>query len=115
LKSLAVEGTVFWLVVSAFVELGAIAGSSSHVTEGSVVVVLDLIVAYLCWNGRKSGFVSTIVLGLLVAIIAFPFLFGGEQTPFGALIDALVILSALMTVFFGYRALREISAVKAQL
>jgi hypothetical protein len=112
LKSLAVEGTVFWSVASAFVELGAIIGSSAHVVEGSVAVVLDLLVAYLCWRERMLGFVLAVMLGLFVAIVAFPFLLGGEQTPFGALVDALVILSALLTVFFGYRAFTEARAVK---
>lgn len=112
-RSLAVEGTIFWLVVDAFVDLGAIAETSTHVAEGAFVIVLNLIVAYLCWEERRSGFVSAIILGLFVAIVAFPFLLGGEQTPFGALVDALVILSALLTVFFGYRAFREMRIIKS--
>ena len=113
LRSLAVEGTVFWLVVGAIVELGAVAASSENVLEGISVAVLNFVLAYACWNGRRVGFLATVVLGLIVAAVAFPFLFGGEQTPFGALIDALVILSSLLTVFFGYRALRELRATRA--
>ncbi len=41
LRSLAVEGTVFWLVVGAIVELGGVAASSEHVLEGIFVAVLN--------------------------------------------------------------------------
>ena len=111
MRSLAVEGTAFWLVAGAMVELGGAAASSEHVLEAIIVALLNFVLAWACWNERRVGFQSTIILGLLVAVVAFPFLLGGEQTPLGALVDALVILSALQSVFFGYRALRETKAI----
>lgn len=109
-KSLAVEATVFWILVSAVIELMAPSTRGQFAIGGAIVGVLNLVIAYFCWKLKRFAFAAAVILNLIVAIGAFPYPPPSRtvETPFGALIDALVILWSLLTVFFGYRAFREL-------
>jgi hypothetical protein len=111
LRSFAVEGTVFWLVVVAAVEITASTTPAQYAIEGIIFGALNLVMAYLCWINRKSGFLAAVALALITAIGAYPYPppFRTVDTPFGAEVDALIILGSLLVALFGTRAYRESS------
>jgi hypothetical protein len=104
-----VEGTVFWLVVVAAVELSAATTPAQFAAEGILVGLMNLILACLCWTGRKPAFLVAVGLALVTTIGAYPYPqpFRTVDTPFGALVDALVIMGSLLVVLLGLRAYRE--------
>lgn len=106
-RSMAEEGTAFWLAVGAFTALGAAAATGLHVLPAIVLAAAQFLVATFCWTRRRIAFAVSIGVGIALAIATFPFLFGGEETPMGALVDSLVISSGLLAAFFGMRAFRE--------
>jgi hypothetical protein len=111
-RSLAIEGIVFWLVVVAVVEITAATTPAHYAVEGLIFGVVNLVLAYFCWIERKTSFLIAIVVALITAVGAYPYPqpFRTVDTPFGAEVDALVILSSLLIVLFGMRAYREASA-----
>ncbi len=116
-KSLAAEATVFWLVVSAIVELVARPTSQTPgmATYGAIIIaILNLVIAFMCWRLKAWAFIAAIALSLLLAIVAFPESPGNEATPYGAFIDSMIIISALWVAFLGYRSFREIRTKVAQ-
>jgi hypothetical protein len=114
LRSFAVEGTVFWLVVVAAVEITASTTPAQYAIEGIIFGILNLVIAYFCWTNRKLGFLAAVALALITAVTAvgaypYPQPFRTVDTPFGAEVDALVIVGSLLVAFFGTRAYREAS------
>jgi hypothetical protein len=120
LRSFAVEGTVFWLVVVAAVEItvsttpakySAPTTPSQYAIAGIVFGTLNLVIAYFCWINRRFGFLAAVALALITAIGAYPYPqpLRTVDTPFGAEVDALVILGSLLVALFGTRAYREAS------
>jgi hypothetical protein len=111
LRSLPVEGTVFWLVVVAAVEITASTTPTQYAIEGIIFGILNLVIAYFCWTNRKSGFLAAVALALITAVGAYPYPqpLRTVNTPFGAEVDALVILGSLLVALFGTRAYREAS------
>lgn len=110
-RSLAVESTIFWLVVSAILIVAS--SDLTMITEaasGVVTAVVYLVVAYLCWNQRKWSFVGAIALALFVTVggVAFPILAGLTNSVFGALSSgAIILVPQFLLIFFSYRAYRE--------
>jgi uncharacterized membrane protein len=120
LRSFAVEGTVFWLVVVAVVEItvsttpakySAPTTPSQYAVAGIILGVLSLVMAYFCWTNRKFSFLAAVALALITAVGAYPYPqpFRTVDTPFGAEVDSLVILGSLLVALFGIRAYREAS------
>lgn len=108
------EATVFWVIVGAAVELLAAVAPMSNTPSaapsgGLVVGSLGLVLAFLCWQGRPWAFLAVIVLGLTVAIGALPYPppYRKEDTPFGAFVDAMVIVSQLSAAFFAFSSYRR--------
>jgi hypothetical protein len=114
LRSFAIEGTVFWLVFVAVVEVSA-SVSASFAVEGLVVAGLNTVLAYLCWTGRKWSYVGASVIALLTAVGAytFPPQIRSVGTPFQAATDSLLVVGSLLVFLFAYRAYRELGATKA--
>jgi len=106
-RSLAADGTVFWLSVVAAVEITA--GTTPGGFAGFLFAVANLVLAWLCWTGRRLAFLIALVLALLTVIGAWPFPFRGVGTPFDAEIEALLIVSSLLVALFGFGAYREIA------
>jgi hypothetical protein len=109
MRSFAAEGAIFWLVVVAAVEITASTTPAQYATEGIIFGVLNLVIAYFCWTKRKTAFLVAVAIGLITAIGAYPYPqpLRTVNTPFGAEVDALVILGSLFIVLFGTRAYRE--------
>lgn len=111
MKSLPVEGTVFWLLVSAI--LIAVSSDPAMILEaasGLVTAVIYVIVAYVCSNLRRWGFIAAIILALFVTVggIAFPLQGGFVTSVFDAIsVGAILIVPQLFLIFFSYRAYRE--------
>ena len=99
------EGTVFWLIVVAAVEVTA--GTISGGLLGIDFAFLNLVLAWLCWTKKKFAFLIAFVLALLTIIGAYPFPFRKVGNPFDAEIEGLLIIVSLMVVLFGFRAYRE--------
>ncbi len=106
-RSLESEGAVFWLCVGAVIPLAATAATGLHLIPSLAVAGINGLLAALCWSQRRIAFAISAAFSLLIAVAAFPFLFGGEETPTGALVDALVITSALWVVFLSLQVLRQ--------
>ena len=106
LRSFAAEGTVFWLIVVAAVEITA--GATPGGFIGFVFAFVNLVLAWLCWTRKKPFLLIAITLALLTVVGAYPFPFRSVGNSFGAEIETLLILGSLFVVLFGVRAYREI-------
>jgi hypothetical protein len=114
LRTFATEGTVFWLVFVAVVEVSA-SVSASFAFEGFVVAGLNALLAYLCWTGRRLPFLGASVVALLTAVGAytFPPQIRSVGTPFQAATDTLLVVGSLLVLLFGFRAYRELREPRA--
>ena len=102
MKSFAVEGTVFWLLVSAIASIPlAYYPGSNFIAISVVVTAIYIALAYLCWREKPLGFISAMVLAVLV--IAMDVVFSGLRYPG----DELLIVLQLLIIFFGYRGYKE--------
>ncbi len=110
MKSFAAEGIAFWLIVVAILEITASATPGGFL--GIVFALVNLILAWLCWAGKKPALLIAIVLSLLTVVGAFPFPFRSVGDPFDGEIEALMILGSLLVVLFGSRAYREMGRPK---
>ena len=101
-RSFAVEGTVFWLVVSAIA--GAILSNypgSSFWEVGIVVGLLQIALAYFCWKIKGASFLVALASGLIfltLNITVSRLKYTGDE--FLAMIQ-------ITLVFFSFRAFRE--------
>jgi amino acid permease len=79
-----------------------------------ILGAINIILAYSCWSQKTRAFLVAIAISLIVAAAAFPYppLYPNE-TPLGDLIDAAVILPALLIVFFAHRAYKQLKQEKA--
>ena len=105
MRSFAAEGTVFWLVVVAAVEITA--GATPGGFAGFVFAFVNLVLAWLCWTRKKPFILIAITLALLTVVGAYPFPFRSVGNPFDAEIETLLIFGSLFVVLFGFRAYRE--------
>jgi hypothetical protein len=110
LRSFAAEGTVFWLVVAAAVEITA--GTTPGGFAGYVIAIANLALAWLCWTGKRFAVLIAIILALLTVVGAYPFPFRTVGNPFDAEIEALLIVSSLLVALFGFKAYREMNQGK---
>ncbi len=90
---------------------GSAAVSAAYSPEGFAVAFVDIVLAYLCWTGRRWAFLVAVVVALLAAVGAFPFppQVRAVGTPFDAAIDALLVLVSLLVLIFGISAYQESS------
>jgi hypothetical protein len=97
--------------VVAAVEITASTTTAQYAIEGTIFGTPNLVIAYFCWANRKSGFLAAVALALITAVGAYPYPqpFRTVNTPFGAEVDALVIVGSLLVALFGTRAYREAS------
>lgn len=107
LRSFAAEGTVFWLIVVAAVEITA--GATPGGFLGFVFAFVNLVLAWLCWTRKKPAFLIAIGLALVTVVGAYPFPFKSAGSPFDVEIGTLLILGSLLVILFGFRASKEIS------
>ncbi len=49
-RSLAEEGTTFWLAVGGLTALGAVAATGLHAVSGIALAAGELLVASFCWT-----------------------------------------------------------------
>jgi len=107
-KSLAVEATVFWLVVSGVITASLAAGIYVDVPgflgPPYFIITVSLTalhfgLAYASWSMRRWAFTASIIYGLAVA--------GAFSGIIDTSIGALLILLQLQIVFFAYRAYKE--------
>jgi uncharacterized membrane protein len=100
-RSFAIEGTVFWLVVVAVVEITAATTPAHYAVGGIIFGGVNLVLAYSCWIGRNLSFLIATVVALITAVGAYPYPQPSRtvDTPFGAEVDPLVILSSLLTSY----------------
>ncbi len=113
MRSFAVEGTVFWLVVTTFTIIASIDLNDALLLASSLATaVIYLIVAYACWNPRRWSFIAAIVLGLFTALgsVAFDLSTGFASSAFEALSNgAFLIVPQLILILFSLRAYRELA------
>lgn len=105
LRSFAVEGTVFWLIIVAAVEITA--GTTPGGALGYVFAIANLVLAWLCWAKKKIANLVAAILALLTVVGAYPFPFRSVGDSFNAEIETLLILSSLLVALFAFRAFRE--------
>ncbi len=107
-RSLAVEATIFWLVVSGVITASLAAGIYVDVPgflgPPYFIITISLTAlyfafAYTCFAMRRWGFTGSIIYGLAVA--------GAFSGIIDTSIGALLILIQLQIVFFAYRAYKE--------
>ena len=103
-RSFAVEGTVYWLIVSAvltsFLAVSiAWAAGFTYFAFTLVLAIINLGLAYICWNLKGWGFLASTVSAIVVAGLAFGILY----SPIGNLL----LLLQLQVAFFAYRAYGE--------
>lgn len=115
MKSLAVEGTAFWLVVSAILTGGSAYGAPLDLAALALgFAVVYLIAAYFAWNHKRWAFVLAIVLAL-VALVG-NVIFGGPEglatvTGFEILAaGAWLSIPQFLVIFYSLRAYREPAA-----
>jgi hypothetical protein len=106
LRSFAVEGTVFWLIVVVAVEITA--GTTPGGALGFVFALVNAVVAWLCWTRKKFAFLIATVLSLLTVVGAYPFPFRGVDSAFDAEVEGLLIVGSLLVALFAFRAYREV-------
>ncbi|MGA2524271.1 MAG: hypothetical protein ABSF65_08995 [Candidatus Bathyarchaeia archaeon] len=105
LRSFAAEGTVFWLIVVAAVEITA--GATPGGFVGFIFAFVNIVLAWLCWTNKKPAFLIAIALALLTVVGAYPFPFKSAGSPFDAEIGTLLIVGSLLIALSGFRAFRE--------
>jgi hypothetical protein len=115
MKSFAVEGTAFWLVVSAILTGGSAYGAPLALAALALAyAVVYAIVAFFAWNHKKWAFVLAIVIAL-VALVG-NVVFGGVEglatvTGFGILsAGAWLSIPQFLVIFYSLRAYREPAA-----
>ncbi|MHA2323989.1 MAG: hypothetical protein ACXACB_01210 [Promethearchaeota archaeon] len=105
MRSLAVEGAVFFLIISAIANIPLVyyLGSPDFMLlVGVAFAIVDLVIAYFCWNLKPWSFIIAIILALFVIISAISI--SGLQYPG----DELLVIVQSMIVFFSFRGYREI-------
>ncbi|MFW9800826.1 MAG: hypothetical protein ACFFD9_10340 [Candidatus Thorarchaeota archaeon] len=108
MKSFSIEGSVFWLLVSAIASPPLAYFPGSPFFEPALFFVpisfsiIYIIIAYFCWNQEARGFIAAIVMALLV--LAMDTGFSGLAYPG----DELLSIVQLLIVLFSLRAYREI-------
>ena len=105
MRSFASEGVVFWLVIVAAVEITA--GTTPGGFLGFIFAIVNLVLAWLCWAGKRLALLVAITLAILTVVGAYPFPFKSAGSPFDVEIETLLILGSLLVIFFGFRAYRE--------
>ena len=107
-RSLDVEATIFWLVVSGVITASLAAGiyvdvpgflGPLYFTITVSLTALYFGLAYACWSMRRWAFTASIIYGLAVA--------GAFSGIIDTSVGALLILLQLQVVFFAYRAYKE--------
>ncbi len=98
------EGTVYWLVLSALLSsflaaTVAWAAGLAYFVFTLALTILDLWLAYLCWNSSQRGFLYSVASAIVISGLAFGILY----SPVGALL----LLLQLQLILFAYRAYRE--------
>ena len=113
MKSFAVEGTVFWLIVNTIIVIVTIDPADiSLLASALVFAVLYLILAYVCWTQKRWGFIVAIVLAVIAAVgsVAFDLSTGFASSAFEALSNgAFLIVPQLILILFSLRAYRELA------
>lgn len=108
MRSFAVEGTVFWLVVNAIA--GAILSyypGSSFWAVGIAVGLLQIALAYFCWKIKVASFLVALALGLIFLILNIT-ISRLEYTG-----DEFLAMTQITLVFFSFRAFREVRYSKS--
>lgn len=98
------EGTVYWLALSALLSsflsaTVAWAASLAYLAFTLALTILDLWLAYACWNSSRPGFLYSVVSAIVISGLAFGIIY----SPIGALL----LLLQLQLILFAYRAYRE--------
>ncbi len=113
MKSYAVEGAVFWLIVSAILTGGSAYGELLSVIGASALVfaVIYVIAAYFAWNHKKWAFLLAILLALVSLVGSL--VFSGTEalanaTGFEILSSgAWLMIPQFLVIFYSLRAYRE--------
>ncbi len=106
MRSLAVEGTVGFLVVSAIISAPlTYYPGSQFLLVGILFAVTYAVIAYVCWKQIPAGFIAAIILALFAAASAV----GISGLRYAG--DELLVVVQLLIVFFSYRGYREVRRV----
>jgi len=109
-SSPSVQGTVFWLIVSAILIVGSsIAIDMTMLAAAIVTAAVYLIVGFFSWKEKRWSFIAAILLALFT--IAGNVVFSGFITT-----DAFEILSSsgfimipqLLLIFYSFRAYTDV-------
>ena len=94
MRSFAVEGTVFWLIVgAAFGVAVAYYPGSPFLIPSMVVSIIYIGTAYMCWNLKVLSFIVATILAVFVCatdIVLSGFRYPGEEVL--AILQLLVML-----------------------
>jgi hypothetical protein len=108
MRSFAVEGAVFWLIVSAVA--GAISSyypGSSFWMIGIVVGLLQIVVAYFCWQQKTAPFLVAAALGFIFLTLNITI----SRLEYSG--DEFLAMIQITLVLFSLRAFREIGLNKS--
>jgi uncharacterized membrane protein (UPF0136 family) len=101
-KSFAVEGLVFFLIVSALADVLAVMfPGSTFILLGVVFGFIHIVLAYFCWKQKTWSFLAAIVLALIIIIADITI--SGLQYPG----DEILVILQTIIVFFSYRSYME--------
>jgi uncharacterized membrane protein len=104
IRSIAVEGVVFFLIISAISNIPLVYYPGSPdimILIGVVFTIIDLIIAYFCWKLKAWSFIIAIILALFVITSAINI--SGLRYPG----DELLVIIQSLIVFFSIRGYRE--------
>ncbi len=108
-RSLAVEATSFWLIVSAILIAAPFDPADLILTLSALITAaVYVVVAYICWSLRRWGFIAAIILALFTTIGGIAFGFTQEANTFEVLsASGWLVVPQLILIFFSQRAYRE--------
>jgi hypothetical protein len=105
-RSLAVEGAVFFLIVSAIANIPLVYFPGSPyflILTGIAFAIIDFGIAYFCWKLKAWSFIIAIILALFSITSAITI--SGLRYPG----DELLVIVQSLIIFFSVRGYREVT------
>lgn len=118
MRSFAVEGTVYWLIISAVSTFLLSLFEPQTILIAFAFSVIFIVVAYFSWIQKAWSFIAAIILALVVIVsdISYPIFLntGTEITPLQYPGEELIIIIQLLIIVFSLRAYKELKQVKSK-
>ena len=116
-SNVSVQGTVFWLIVSAILIVGcSIAMDMMMLAVGLITAVVYLIVGVFAWKEKRWSFIAAILLALYttgnVVFLQFSLPSGFITTDAFEILSALgfILIPQLLLIFYSLRAYFDVKA-----